>query len=759
MASVVSDKSSAVNSFSPIVDAALRDHLAIEPVVAPAGAPVVDMLLESVLRKRKRKMRKHKRRKRPTLRPPHASVFLTNAHPLDVFLAKAAILLRHDLLDLTTIASAAEAIFLAPGVFALVVAPLLDPPLAHSLHLVLARLGATPSPHALAAALNLSDVVPSPPRPPSSPHSLASAAECLPDDCLLARWGLRELATGLVARLEHTDMTGDADDVAVAWLTHLLATAYAEEPTLIMASRLFEAAADEIMAILAMLPAPIFTPLELAAAIVSVPAARYPDLLSSHSQAFLYSGGMDAITAALAAALAAFPNSPHAVIRLDPDRDYMETAYVTTDMEVAPPCEATTTLIALLTLNPSAPAGDLDPAIIADALAAARRAAPRLLRIFLVIDITIETPALMLPRVVCALDLGGTQCHLLLCKSYVKYASLGLAKSMAGSVVATSLTSSTLPPQLCELLAAWQADASLPEHGLLGLLLSYASHRELELVDSAAAGAAAVAFAMGPLSHTRHGSGHAPTVDLAALTAKLAFEDRDSFSSLSSATLSMTSQFRFNVGQESDDELVLRYAALGIVCRPQLPGARPQEITLTAALHAAAAAIDDGNPLIALSLYNFIFAHHPGLPRHVLPELTHGLAAAFDILSAEALRFEAVHAVVLGWLANIAVASDAACAALATELTPLVPIPQSIASAMLDALTSHHRHADGVLGARARLVAQLADMPDGALPPPLVDAIRASEAAAAAKATAAAVATAAIHRVLDAALGEPWRLQ
>eukprot|EP01105_Mastigella_eilhardi_P008279 TRINITY_DN2018_c0_g1_i4.p1 TRINITY_DN2018_c0_g1~~TRINITY_DN2018_c0_g1_i4.p1 ORF type:complete len:785 (+),score=164.75 TRINITY_DN2018_c0_g1_i4:147-2357(+) len=366
-------------------------------------------------------------------------------------------------------------------------------------------------------------------------------------------------------------------------------------------ARFFEVLADEL-AVGTALTHP-FTADQLHDAWRSTFTNRYPASAPLLHAAYFFSTGMDAITSSMHAC-----GGPP--VSLAPERDYCELVAL---------CDARQfpdrRMLFYLTPNPSFPCEQpfhLDAVLqrLRDALGEDPQAP-----VVLLVDATVETGmqekdslwkllAAVTPLVLAA----DGRLSLLLAKSFVKYATLGTGKAMAGGVLLLRHPQPQKERPFLDELATCLAElerelnwAASDDAQFLGLVFAACPHAELAIIDNACDNASYFARECWPgVVHTpglpfvsiprQLGRwslrGHLiTTLEVAALAG---MEDRDSFSSLCTSVLRLPDIVRINVGQESRRELLHRFSCLGpLLGRPE-QHRFPPELTRNTALEAVA---------------------------------------------------------------------------------------------------------------------------------------------------------------------------
>lgn len=221
--------------------------------------------------------------------------------------------------------------------------------------------------------------------------------------------------------------------------------------------------------------------------------------------------------------------------------------------------------------------------------------------VVLVIDVTIEKYELesIMSNVINTLThlLDSHKLCLVFSKSFQKYATLGLAKSMAGTNIVffgtgfrTASESTFFMARLAELEANSQAEFC-DDFQLVSHILDCSSESELLLTVQAGlnsqyvcynlmqptwgdaltanSGLPFIAFDKACSRWTIQIGNTQKLMYLANLVGSLALEDRDSFSSINTSFLSMTLVVRLNIGQESKAELIEKLFAFGTLLQPQ----------------------------------------------------------------------------------------------------------------------------------------------------------------------------------------------
>lgn len=339
---------------------------------------------------------------------------------------------------------------------------------------------------------------------------------------------------------------------------------------------------------------------------------RYSFVAAAEQQkirSFLFSSGMDSISSSLVAGMSYCHVSD--VHSITPDADYLELCYTLQDLKKNGNSEENP-LVLMLTMNlaPSAPRAAADIIQIQHNIGIYEQRCRG--QLIVLVDITIETVEIIelfhrqvvmqFPHVV-----------FVLCKSFQKYATLGLAKVSGGAAIV--LGSSPLADQLAHGLEHFASDlnwSNTPDAQMLAFLLKYCHEDELLLVANAAKGAAHLNqlwpgkyFVEGlPFvlydKMTGRWDIEGRTVSMKQMAELLELEDRDSFASNCCAFLAMPEFIRINVAQESTQLLTERFFAPGLLLKPQEPDRPPHKIELREVL-----AIAPNDPWKKASLLRF----------------------------------------------------------------------------------------------------------------------------------------------------------
>lgn len=363
------------------------------------------------------------------------------------------------------------------------------------------------------------------------------------------------------------------------------------------AVRLFESIADEIFVALHH-----FRPLNAPKAIHQAGVERYcTDLSRVRFNTFLFTGGMDSLTAALVSTVRSFEEVFHtrpSVRPFSPDGDYLELAYLLDDYYNfgKKVCAEEGTVI-ILNLAPSAPRSTLNIKVVVDALEEIIALGKP---VVIIMDVTIENlgESHVILNAVDRAIANNSEVACLLCKSLQKYATLGLAKASGGAVYSFTSDSTFSAAVLKSMTREAEALnwSRTPDAQLIAFLCEFCADDELKLLERAAANTKYVHNLWPSEDESDNFVANLPfilksknrarwvfnkqTLLLPTIATAIGLEDRDSFASNHSAFLTMPETVRFNIGQESEMRLFEMFQAPGKVLKLQKDKHPPEEIKI-----------------------------------------------------------------------------------------------------------------------------------------------------------------------------------